>query len=386
MSEAMERATRLRGFLAADPGNVALACDLVDALFAAGLYHDADGTLAALPSPAREAAGVRFRQARCALVMGRYAEAGGVLESLIGQGIDNAALWHDLAFAQLCMKQTAAAAATLADAEARFGIDAERAIVAARVALMDGDFPRAHAALDRALQLAPDHATALGLRALALLDSGEPDAALQAALACLDRHPDQHEALLVAGTVSLWRQDLAEAERHFRRGLERHPNSGRALSGLGQLLMLRNELAAATTTLERATAAMPEHIGTWHALAWSQLLQGQVDAAEASYRRAFALDDNFADSHGGLALIAALKGQAEEAERSVKVALRLDPKCATALYARTLLLSDRGREDEANRLLAGLIGHIALPPGMDVREFSRNLRSRFDAGRGARAG
>ncbi len=381
MSDAMERATRLRGFLAADPGNVALACDLVDALFSAGRYIEADAVIAALPSTARNAAGVRFRHARCAMVLGRYGEACDALQELIGQGIENAALWHDLAFAQLCLRRTADAVATLADAEARFGIDAERAIVAARVALMDSDFPRAHAALERALQLAPGHATALGLRALALLDAGETDAAMPVALACLERHPDQHEALLVAGTVSLWRQDLAQAESHFRRGLERHPNSGRALSGLGQLLMLRNELPAATVELEHATVAMPDHIGTWHALAWAQLLQGQVDTAETSYRRAFALDDNFADSHGGLALIAALRGHADEAERSVKVALRLDPKCATALYARTLLLSDRGREDEANRLLTGLIGQVSLPAPMDVREFSRKLRERLDAGR-----
>jgi predicted Zn-dependent protease len=378
MNDAVERATRLRGYLAADPGNTQLACDLIDALFSAAEYVEAEAILAALPASARGAPGIRFRQARCALILGRYGEACEVLRSLIATGLDNVALWHDLAFAQLCLRQTAEAATTLAEAEARFGMDAELAIVAARVALMDGDFARAHAALDCALALAPNHATALGLRALAMLDSGETDEAMRTAQTCLALYPDQHEALLVAGTVSLWQQDLDNADRYFRRGLARHPNSGRALSGLGQILMLRNDLPAAIVQLEHATVAMPDHIGTWHALAWAQLLQGHLDAAESSYRSAFALDDNFADSHGGLALIDALKGRSAEAERSVKVALRLNPKCVTALYAKTLLLTDSGQDSAANQLLSSLIGQIKLPVNMDIRDFARNLRSRFD--------
>ena len=379
MNEVTERVASLRGYLAADPGNTQLACDLIDALFAAGDFNGADASIAALPAAVQEAAGIRFRRARCALILGRHAEAAQVLGGLIADGHENVALWHDLAFAQLCMRQLRDAAATIAAAQARFGADAELAVVSARVALMDGDFARANAALDTALALAPEHATALGLRALVLLDSGETDAAMQDALACLARYPDQHEALLVAGTVALWRQDLANAETFYQRALARHPNSGRALSGRGQLLMLRNDLPAAIGQLEHAVVAMPDHIGTWHALAWAQLLQGRLDAAEASYRQAYALDDNFADSHGGLALIDALKGRTQQAELSVKKALRLNPQCVTALYAKTLLLSDGGRAEEADALLSGLMGQINLPPTMNIHDFARNLRSRFQA-------
>lgn len=377
MTDVTEHVIRLRGYLAADPGNTQLACDLIDAYFSAGDYIEADALIAAMPAEAQSAAGIQFRRARCALILGRYGQACEVLRALIADGLENVALWHDLAFSQLCLRQTADASQTLADAEARFGADAELAIVAARVALMDGDFLRAHAALDRALALAPAHATALGLRALAWLDSGENDAATQAADACLALYPQQHEALLVAGTVALWRQDLANAERYFRRALSLHPNSGRALSGYGQLLMLRNDLPSAVVQLEHAVVAMPDHIGTWHALAWAQLLLGNIDAAETSYQRAYDLDRNFADSHGGLALIDALKGRIAEAEQSVKRALRLNPQCVTALYAKSLLLSDSGQSEEADKLLSDLVGQINFPVTMDIRDFARNLRARF---------
>lgn len=379
MTEASERLERLRGFLGMDPANVALACDLLDGYLAIGDYAASEQLLTTLPAEARSAAAIRFRRARNALIHGRYAEAADVLAGLIADGHENVALWHDLAFAQLCQRQTNAANQTLAQAAERFGDNTELAIVAARVSMMDGDFARAMEMIDKALAQAPEHATALGLRALALLDSGEVDAGYTAAMACLTLQPEQHEALLVAGTVALWRQHLEESDAHFTRALDRHPNSGRALSGIGQIRMLQNRLPLAQEALCSAVLAMPDHIGTWHALAWTQLLLGDVDAAERSYQQAYDLDRNFADSHGGLALIHALRGRADEAELAVKRALRLNPQCATALYARTLLLQNNGQVDEANAMLSGLVHPLGLPAGMDVEDFSRKLRARFDS-------
>jgi tetratricopeptide (TPR) repeat protein len=377
MSSTPDRLAQLRRFLAMDPANTQLACDLIDSCLAMGEYAEADRVLAELPAEAQMAAGILFRRARNALIHGRYAEAADVLQGLIAEGHENVALWHDLAFAQLCQRQTADANETLMQAVERFGDNPEIAIVAARVAMMDGDFVQALARLEQARAMAPEHATVLGLRSLALLDSGENEAGYAAAIACLDRHPDQHEALLVAGTVALWRQHLDEADAHFVRALSRHPNSGRALSGVGQVRMLQNRLPDALQELRHAVVAMPDHIGTWHALAWTELLLGDVDAAETSYERAYDLDRNFADSHGGLALIHALRGRREEAELAIKRALRLNPECPTALYARTLLLEDSGQGDEAMKLLGGLVQPLGLPAGMDIADFSRKLRARF---------
>lgn len=371
---------RLHAFLTADPGNVELACDLADALFAVSAFAEAQAVLLALPAAAREALGVRFRLARYALVHGDYAAAADAFARLTAEGHANPALWHDLAFAQLCLRDTPRAMATLAAAVAKFGDTPELAVLRVRLALMDQDYPAAEAALAFALALEPQHPVAMGLRALGRLDSGAPEAADALATACLALHPDQHEALLVAGTAAMWRRDLGAAEAAFQRVLARHPNSGRALSGLGQLQMLREQLAPARATLEHAVAAMPDHIGTWHALAWAQLMAGDTASAEASYRRAYDLDRNFAESHGGLGLIAALAGRSEEADASVRRALRLDPACITGRYARSLLLEDRGEHAESEKLLSELLSQGALPSDAgDVREFSRRLRARLNA-------
>lgn len=378
-SERNQRLSQLREFLAIDPANVPLACDLFDGLIEAGDIEQAVALLEALPPQARADAAVRFRSARGGLMQGRYADAAQWLVGLVGEGHAKAALWHDLAFAQLCMRDTQAARATLADARERFGDDAERNVVAARVALMDEDFQQALELLDRALGQRPDYAAALGVRALALLDQGETDAAYASATACLARYPEQHEALLVAGTVALWRRVLEESGAHFVRALARHPSSGRCLSGLGQVRMQQNRLGEARQLLRDATIAMPDHIGTWHALAWVDLLEGDIDAAEASYQFAYDLDRNFADSHGGLALIHVLRGRNDEADLAIRRALRLNPQCPTALYAQTLLLDAEGRGDEALQLLGNLVQPADLPEGMGLAELSRLLRQRFKA-------
>lgn len=377
-NERNQRTAQLRGFLAIDPANVPLACDLFDALVEVGDIGQAVTLLETLPQQAQADAAIRFRLARAGLMQGRYADAAQWLGSLIGEGHANAALWHDLAFAQLCLRDTQAARATLADAQERFGDDVELDVLAARVAMMDEDFPQALERLDRALARTPAHATAQGVRSLALLDQGDTEAGYAAAMACLAAHPaGQHEALLVAGTVALWRRALDESETHFANALAQHPNSGRCLSGLGQTRMQQRRLGEARALLRDATEAMPDHIGTWHALAWVDLLEGEIDAAEASYQRAYDLDRNFADSHGGLALIHVLRGRNDEAELAIRRALRLNPQCPTALYAQTLLLDAEGRGDEALRLLGNLVQPADLPEGMELAELSRLLRERF---------
>jgi tetratricopeptide (TPR) repeat protein len=378
VNEVSQRIERLKSYLATDSSNAQLACDLVDAYFSAAQYQEADEFLVSLGTDLSSAPGIIFRRARVGLILGRYQDSIIALQALIDQGHDNVTLWHDLAFSYLCLRNTAAATQVIADAVKRFGDNAELSIVAARVALMDSNYELAHMELSKALSLAPQHSTALGLQALAYLDSDKQEAAFETAKACLSIYPEQHEALLVAGTISLWHQEIAVASDYYDRALDRHPNSGRARSGLGQVMMLQNRLPEAREQLQMAVAAMPDHIGTWHALAWAELLLGNVESARSSYQSAYDLDRNFADSHGGLALIHALKGDREEAEAAIKRALRLSAECVTAHYAKTILLADEGQQDQADSQLANLLQQTKLPMNMDIRAFAKNLRARFN--------
>jgi tetratricopeptide (TPR) repeat protein len=375
------RADRLRDFLAADPANARLACDLVDALMAQGALDEAQRVLATLPDTAASDPSVRFRAAHLALAFGRYAEAETVCRGLLDAGVDVSAVHHDLAFALLCLRRAEEAYRTAEAAAARHGDDAGLALVRARAAVMQERYDIAAADVATAVRLAPERADAWGVAALVALDADALPDAETAAHAALDRDPDQHEALLTLGTLALWAQDIDAAQAAFTRALQRHPNSGRVLSGLGQVLMLRNDVPGAIDALERAVVAMPDHIGTWHALGWARLLQGQIDAADAAYRAAYEIDRNFGDTHGGLALVAALRGRYDDADAAAKRALRLDPNAMTARYAQSLLLQARGDDDAADRVVGELMAGAPALAGLSPRDFAARLRATLQPAR-----
>lgn len=382
----MSSLQRLSAFLAQDPGNPELACEVFDQHFAAGSFAEARGTLEPLPEEGQALVSVRFRYARLDLVTGEYRRAEDNLVCLQATGHDGPTIAHDIVFAQLCQRNLDGAHASLETALTRHGETAALRILQARIALMRKDYAAAQAALDDALRLDPADATTQGLRALAWLDAGDEAQALNIAAACLAQHPDQHEALLAAGTASLWRGDAQLAGQHYGRALDRFPNSGRALSGMGQCHMLAGDLDQARTTLERAVVAMPDHVGTWHALAWIQLLSGELAIAEKSYLEALDLDRNFAESHGGLAVVALLDERYEEGEDAMKRALRLDPACVSGRYARSLWLQHTGEHDAADAIFAELMRAGAMPgiSDEDARVAAQRVRERATAQRGGR--
>lgn len=374
----MSSVESLQAFLAQDPDNPEIACDLIDLQFAAGNLTSAKTTISQLSPEVQHQPGIRFRMARIDLASGEYQSAQKWLNDLVEQGHNSSAVGHDLAFAALCLRETHAAASIISRTIAQHGATAELHILQARVALMEGDYVQAQFCLDEALRLQPDNATALGLRALGLLDAGDVAGARHAAADCLAQYPDQHEALLAAGTVSLWAADADTAKVHYQRALTRFPNSGRALSGLGQILALSGDLVEAQRVLERGVKAMPDHIGTWHMLGWVQLLQGDLPGASHSYRSAYDLDRNFAESHGGLAVVALLEENFEAGEASMKRALKLDPQCISGRYARTLWLRHQGQVSESDVLFGELMNEGALPrmERMQSSEMAARLRAR----------
>lgn len=373
MQATNDLATRLRGYLGNDPSNSDIACELVDIYLAEGRVSAARSVLEGLPPEAQSAVGVQARLGRLAMLRGDYAAAESVFETLAGTGHASEGVLHDLAFAQLCRREIDRADATVISAIGLHGMTPALGVLKARIAMMGGDTDVAVSALDAVLQANPDHAEAMGVKALALLDGDRMEDAAATASGCLKRYPRQHEALLVAGTLLLWSQRAEEAGQLFETALDVQPNSGRVLSGYGQALMLRNRLPDARRILDRAVQAMPDHIGTWHALAWTQLLEGDQAAAEGSYRSAYDLDRNFGDTHGGLALIAALRGQYDDAEQDIKRALRLDPNAVTAKYAQALVLEARGDEAGSDALMRELVQGTGSP--VPIREFNARLKT-----------
>jgi tetratricopeptide (TPR) repeat protein len=357
----VSRVALLAGFADRDPENPILLCDLLDELLGAGQFQEAAARIDNAPSSLRELPGVRFRQARCALLSGNAKAAIALLQSLL-EHMDTApaGVVHDLAYAQLMEGQAEEALQTLSHARADDGDVVALALLKARILHRQKQLDAALEAL-APIQFDQRLPEVQGLRALLWLDLGDTARASQEAELALQADPDQHEAGIVRGTVALWSQRVQESTAAFERVLAKHSHSGRAWLGLGQNVMLTGDVPAARSLLERASTDMPDHIGTWHALAWCQLLQGDLAGAKRSFDKAFALDRTFGETHGGFALVHALRSERKEAEESIKRAVRLDPQGRAARYAQSVLLMDEGRIDEARKLVDSI---LERSPGM----------------------
>lgn len=370
----MSRVTHLEQFADKDPSNPILLCDLLDELLTEGRVDDAWARLRNASPDLRALAGVRFREARCAMMRQDLAGAVMILHSLLQESPDAApAIRHDLAYAQLGLGLLDEAWQTLAPVHVAGDDGVAIALLKARILHRQSRYDAALetlAPVSTGSRMAEVH----GLRALLLLDLGEAARASSEAAKALDADPEQHEAGLVAGTVALWARDVESSMATFQKVLAHHPDSGRALLGLGENLMLQGDIPAARSVLDRASVVMADHIGTWHALAWCQLLEGDLAGAKHDFDQAFALDRTFGETHGGLALVHALRGERKEAEESIKRATRLDPAGLSAKYARSVLLLDEGRPDEARRIVDDLLARPAGHAMQVSMEFIYKLR------------
>lgn len=372
----MNRASQLAAWADQDPLNPILLCDLLDELLVHGLANETSARLAATPESVRHLPGVRFREARCALMRGDAHTAINVLQPLMDRsGEVPAGVGHDLAYAQFVIGQYDQALQTLAAVHGQASDAEALALLKARILHRQ---QKVDAALEALARIDVDRcsraAEVEGLRALLWLDAGD----LAQAGACADKalgvDPDQHEAGIVRGTLALWSQQLDESAVVLERVVALHPESGRAWLGLGQVQMLRGNVPVARVWLERSVRTMPDHIGTWHALAWCQLLEGDLAGAKHSFDKAFALDRTFGETHGGFALVYALRGERKEAEESIKRAMRLDSQGRSARYAQSILLLDEGRTDEARAIVETILDRTPGLGGAVPADFIFRLR------------
>jgi tetratricopeptide (TPR) repeat protein len=350
----MNRAAQLSTFADNDPGNPILLCDLLDELLSSGHVEEARARLNKAPAALRELPGVRFRDARCALLKGDAKTAIHLLLSLRASMTEvPVGIVHDLAYAQFVDGQLQEAMSTLAKSSFQGEDAAVLALLKARILHHQQQCNAALEAL--AAHDSGSHAAEVrGMRSLLWLDLNNLEQAVAEAERALALNAEQHHASLVLGAAALRFQRADDATVVFKRVLAKHADSGRAWLGLGHASMLRGNVKVSRGEIERASEHMPEHIGTWHTLAWCQLMDDDLAAAEHSFERAFALDRTFGETHGGLAVIHAMRGKRKEAEDSIKRAMRLDPQGRSGRYAQSLLLFAEGRVEEARNIVREL--------------------------------
>lgn len=332
-------------YLASDPGNVNLVAQVADLQFQLGEFDAARQLLQQALAQRGSNPGLMFRLSNIALATGVPEEAVEILKGLQAQGVDNASVQYNLAYAYMYEREFVQAREILE----RIVSAEDDAVPGAPVLLARcyhhlGDVDKAVELGKAYLEHHPQDQEALGVLSLAAYDSGDEIAAKRWATDAIQYNDSNLEARITLGSMSLSTQDYETAEQHFRRALEKHPDSGRAWSGQGLADMLKLEVDEALDSLNKAVQYMPNHIGTWHALAWCQIIKNDLEGAKASLNKAMDIDRNFGETHGGLAVIAYVQGDKETAKTESRKAILLDPMSFSGRFAESLLTQDTDPE------------------------------------------
>lgn len=226
----------------------------------------------------------------------------------------------------------AAVAAAAGRIEARTDTPARAAALTnlAKVLAWAGKFEEADRLTTRALELAPDDADALYLRAFALARSGDTEAAARYYRRSIRAYPDHVRARTNLGILHYRAGRLGEAAAHLEHAATVAPNDARARHNLGLVLCAAGRADAARTELEAAAALSPDDATIQYDLGLTCSRQDDTACASAQYRRALALEPGHADAHNNLGILLARQRRWSEARGHFASALHSDPQNAGA--------------------------------------------------------
>ena len=199
-----------------------------------------------------------------------------------------------------------------------------------------GDLLKACECYRRAVEIAPQYASAHLNLGIGLEATGAVDQACKSFAAALGIDPADVYANYNLGRQLFSRNALAEAEPLLRRAIEGNPQFADARVVLSRLLENKGDLAGAAAELEQALRTRPDYFGALCNHADLLMKLHRKDDAVSALRRAVAVQPRNFDANYKLACLLVGMEKPAEAERLLQQALRSKPD---ALDAHTLLVN-----------------------------------------------
>ena len=177
---------------------------------------------------------------------------------------------------------------TLPEEQAHRATEALKTFERALRAAQRGEYARAIPLFQQVLQALPAHVDARRNLAMAYLESGDKEQAIDHLLQALMLDPrDAWSYVLLGNIYAKHENDPARAENLYRRAMEINPHDAILLTNYGALMMTRGNPEQAEEFFERAIQADPLYPNPYHARALLSLDEGRPADAVAS------LDDLF---------------------------------------------------------------------------------------------
>jgi tetratricopeptide (TPR) repeat protein len=274
----------------------------------------------------------------------QYDDAAAVFADLRGQGVDDAAIRYNQAYAE-ALRGAFQESLILLD-DTALAASSEGPTLKIRVMYSLGLFDDALATGEHLAARYPDDAGLMGALATLALDAQRLDLARHYAQRA-EKNPESRTAL---GLLALGEYDTEKSLGLFDGVIDEQPDNARAWLGKGLALLGAEQNAAAAPTLEHCAKLFGTHLGSWIAAGWAYFTIGDLRKARENFEAAEAVDPNFSETHGGLAVIDITEGRLDSAEKRCEVALRLDRKSFGGILAKSLLLDKSGNIKDAQRI------------------------------------
>ncbi|MDJ0789851.1 MAG: tetratricopeptide repeat protein [Myxococcota bacterium] len=190
-----------------------------------------------------------------------------------------------------------------------------------RVELLQGDVAAATRAVDKALELDPELATALAAKALLLHSQGDLAGAATAIDAAFAQtpHPDYG---YMGARMQLDLGNQEEARDRLLALLRGHPDHAAAANDLAWLLADRGERLALAEDYAQLALRLSPSAAVLDTLGYVQLKRGRADTAIESLGKAVEAKPDYATARYHLALALKETGKTEEARAQLEVALQ----------------------------------------------------------------
>jgi len=218
-----------------------------------------------------------------------------------------------------------------------------------------GDLATAKAAFWRALAIAPSDPDALNLYGTTLLQSGEPDSALEFLQRAVNQRRNNPAYLgnLAHAYFALKRYD--EAREAFRKAARLEPGALQFRLGIANSFALQGELTSAEQLLRKLAVRFSKSPLVWFNLGNVLRDTQRAEEAIASFREAIKLDPEQVDARNSLAQLMHKMMRFEDAEREYRECLRIAPDFMVARCNLASVVMDLGRFDEAAALCRDII-------------------------------
>ncbi|WP_019503036.1 tetratricopeptide repeat protein [Pseudanabaena sp. PCC 6802] len=183
--------------------------------------------------------------------------------------------------------------------------------------------------------------------AIAHQQAGRLDEAAQIYQQILQQHPDDFNALYLAGVVALRQNHLTEAVSYLQRTIALKSDHAEAHRKLGDIFKQQRQPEEAIAAYRQAIACKPDYCEAHYFIGIVFWNQDNFEQAAFHYRRATEIKPDYAAAHGNLGAALFKLGKTDEAIACYHRALQLDPHDLLALCNLATALADLGKLDEA---------------------------------------